>query len=208
MDSNDENIIVNVKLMEDLDRKNSSTQTFFCAPYIIKKFTPKTLVFQIHSTIQHQLHYTGVTSTMSWTLTESTITLASEGLSGEAVLISHSFTGSSETLCHIRSSTSFEQYKQIIFPFLLSSPNPPPPPSPPKPGVVLSCWASCALLPPVDHVYELLLSLLRSSEAGLLSVSSTSLSHCLCTKESLQLDVNMNIYIFDSCIILTLWMWI
>lgn len=38
------------------------------------------------------------------------------------------------------------------------------------------------------QLYELLLSLRRSSEAGLLSVSSTSLSHCRCRKASLQLS--------------------
>lgn len=38
------------------------------------------------------------------------------------------------------------------------------------------------------QLYELLLSLRRSNEAGLLSVSSTSLSHCRCRKASLQLS--------------------
>lgn len=55
----------------------------------------------------------------------------------------------------------------------------------------LLCSMSWTLLPSSGQLYELLLSLRRSREAGLLSVSSTSLSHCLWRKGSVQLDFNL-----------------
>lgn len=50
----------------------------------------------------------------------------------------------------------------------------------------IKCFPAVSLLfsleaPPSGQLYELLLSLRRSREAGLISVSSVSLSHCLCS---------------------------